>query len=297
MFRTLLLPALTVAGLLLTVAPAHADPVAPTPARTAAAAALPVVDMAALTAAAQVEGYRGSQPGLRDDASTKLVQRALTAKGYAVPATGLFGRSTTAAYIKYQKSLGYKSIDANGMPGPTSLAKLGKGRFTVANVVQVGSRNDRYGTKRVNTRTRLMISAADATLPWTIQVSQGSYCLGKKSCAEASAGTHDGGGAIDVRVSGLTTAQRWQTVRALRAVGFAAWLRTRSQCTCWSDHIHAIAIGDTDVWQANGKYGNRDQVADYYVGRNGLSGHAKDNTPLLYRVPFTTWERVRPTQR
>jgi peptidoglycan hydrolase-like protein with peptidoglycan-binding domain len=294
MFRTLLLPALTVAGLFLTVAPAHADPVAPTPARTAAAAALPVVDMAALTAAAQVEGYRGNQPGLRDDASTKLVQRALTAKGYAVPATGLFGRSTTAAYIKYQKSLGYKSIDANGMPGPTSLAKLGKGRFTVANVVQVGSRNDRYGTKRVNTRTRLMISAADATLPWTIQVSQGSYCLGKKSCAEASAGTHDGGGAIDVRVKDLSTTQRWRTVQALRQVGFAAWLRTPSQCGgCWTAHIHAVAIADTDVWQRDGRFTNRDQVADYFVGRNGLSAHGPDNTPTRYRAAFTTWEAYR----
>ena len=287
MLRKLLLPALLALGLSLPVLPASAATPVP----------LPVAHMPSLVVAAQVEGYRGNQLGLGDDPSTRLVQLALTAKGFRVAADGHYGRSTTAAYTKFQKSIGYSSIDANGIPGPSSLTRLGKGRFSVANVVQVGTRNDRYGTKRVNTRTRLMLQAADTMVPWTIVVSQGSYCLGKKSCAAASAGTHDGGGAIDVRVSGLTTTQRWQTVRALRSAGFAAWLRTRSQCTCWSDHIHAIAIGDTDVWQKNGKYGNRDQVADYYVGRNGLSGHARDNTPAQYRVPFTVWERVALTAR
>jgi len=289
MLRKLLLPALMALGLLLPVLPASAATTAP----------LPVVDMTSLVVAAQVEGYRGNQLGLGDDPSTRLVQLALTAKGFRVAADGHYGRSTTAAYTKFQKSIGYKSIDANGIPGPSSLTRLGKGRFSVANIVQVGTRNDRYGTKRVNTRTRLMLQAADAMVPWTIVVTQGSYCaLEKKGCAKASAGTHDGGGALDIKVSGMSSTKRWQTVRALRSVGFAAWLRTSSQCGgCWSDHIHVIAIGDTDLWQKNGKYGNRDQVADYYVGRNGLSGHARDNTPAQYRVPFTVWERVALTAR
>lgn len=263
------------------------------PAQAVTAARLPVVDMAAVDAASQVEGYRGNQPALGDDASTRLVQRALTARGFPVPVTGLYGRATTAAYIKFQRSLGYRSIDANGIPGPESLRILGAGRFTLAHVVQVGSRKDRHGTKRVNTRTKRMIIAADARLPWSLRVSQGSYCTFQATgCAGASAGTHDGGGAIDVSVSGLTTTQRWRTVQALRAVGFAAWLRLPSQCGgCWGAHIHALAIADTDMWQRNGKYGNRDQVADYFVGRNGLSNHAADNTPVRYRVPFTTWER------
>ncbi len=90
----------------------------------------------------------------------------------------------------------------------------------------------------------------------------------------------------------MTSTERWRTVRALRQVGFAAWLRTPSQCGgCWPTHIHAIAIADTDLWQRDGKYTNRNQVADYYVGRNGLSGHGLDNTPMQYRVPFTTRER------
>ena len=286
MLRKLALPLLTLLtllGVVLGTAPAHA----------AAKKALPAVDMTAVTAAAQVEGYRGNQPALGDDPSTRLVQLALTARGFRVTADGHFGRTTAAAYTKYQKSLGYKGVDANGIPGPQSLSRLGQGRFVVTRVVQIGSRNDRYGTKRVNTRTKLMLAAADAKLPFKITVSQGSYCiLTKAGCAKASAGTHDAGGSIDIKVSGLTTKQRWQTVQALRSVGFAAWYRVPSQCGgCWSAHIHAIAIGDTDLWQKNGKTTSRDQVADYYVGRNGLSGHARDNTPAAYRSAFTTWER------
>jgi len=285
MLRRLLLPALTAVALLVGVAPAHAA--APKP--------LPVVDMGAVVVAAQVEGYRGNQVALRDDASTALVQLALNARGYRVVVDGHYGRATTTAYAKFQRSLGYRSIDANGIPGPSSLAKLGRNRFTVANAVQVGSRQDRYGSKRVNTRTKLMLATADARVPWSIVVSQGSYCKLEKHCAGASGGTHDGGGALDIKVSGLSTTKRWRTVQALRAAGFAAWLRTPSQCGgCWPYHIHAMAIGDTDMWQSNGKYTNRDQIADYFVGRNGLAGHARDNTPVKYRVPFTTFERVAP---
>lgn len=263
------------------------------PSQPAAAKTLPVVDMTALDAAAHVEGYRGNQPALGDDPSTILVQQALTKKGFTVEADGEYGRATTKAYTKFQRSLGYKTIDANGVPGPESLAVLGAGRFTVSHVVQVGSRSDTYYGKRVNTRTRQMLVAADAAVPWKLRLAQGSYCgLVKARCAAASAGTHDGGGVVDVSVKGMSTTRRWQTVQALRQVGFAAWLRTPSQCGgCWSAHIHAVAIGDTDVWQRNGKFTNRDQVADYCVGRNGLSGHKRDNTPTAYRVPFITWEQ------
>ncbi len=259
----------------------------------AQASALPTVNMAAVDTAAFVEGSRANQRSIGDDASTKLIQRALTAKGFKVTVDGRYSRATTAAYAKFQRSLGYRKIDANGIPGPGSLKTLGKGRFTVVNPVVVGNRDDRYGSKRVNTRTKKMLTAADARVPWSLTVTQGSYCfLTKSGCAKASAGTHDGGGSIDVKASGLSSTQRWRTVQALRSVGFAAWLRVPSQCGgCWPTHIHAVAIGDTDMWQTNGKYTNRDQVADYFFGKNGLAGHAGDNTPSKYRVTFITWEQ------
>ena len=280
MIPQLVLSAATALTLLATAAPAHAS-------------APPVVNMEAVVTAAFVEGSRGNQPTIGDDASTKLIQRALTAKGFKVAIDGRYGRATTAAYARYQRALGYKGIDANGIPRRASLIRLGKGRFTVANVVRIGSRHDRYGSKRVNTRTRLMLAAADRTLPGTLQVTQGSYCVLEKSgCAKASAGTHDGGGSIDLKASSLSKTQRWRTVQALRRVGFAAWLRVPSQCGgCWPTHIHAVAIGDTDMWQKNNKYTNRDQVGDYFVGRNGLASHKPDNTPAKYRVPFITWEQ------
>jgi hypothetical protein len=255
-------------------------------------AALPVVDMAAVEVAAQVEGRYGNRPALGDDASTRLVQEALTARGFPVAADGWYGRGTTAAYAAYQRSLGYRGIDANGLPGPSSLGRLGTGRFTVGNVVRTGSTTDSYGGARVNTRTRRMLAAADGTLPWDIRLDQGSYCAGSTACDPTSAGTHDGGGVVDITVAGLSGTQRWRTVRALRTVGFAAWLRTPAQCGgCWPYHIHAVAIGDPDLWQRDGALTNRDQVGDHFVGRNGLANHAADDTPAAYRVPFTWWER------
>jgi len=254
---------------------------------TAQAASLPVVNMAAVEAAADAEGLDGNLPALGDDASTRLIQQALRARGFATGVDGWYGRRTTAAYAAYQRKLGYSGINANGLPGPSSLTRLGAGRFTVSHVVSVGSTNDRYGGKRVNTRTRRMLAAADARLAWSLSLAQGSYCF--PGCAAASAHTHDGGGVVDVSVAGLSATQRWQTVRALRTVGFAAWLRTPADGFPY--HIHAVAIGDPDLWQSNGGTTNRDQVGDYYRGRNGLANHGPDNTPAPYRVPFTWWEK------
>ncbi len=87
--------------------------------------------MTALDAAAPVEGYRGNQPGLGDDPSTRLVQPALTAKGFQMVADGRYGWTTTAAYLANQRSIGYRGIDANGLPGPTSLTWLGQGFLCV----------------------------------------------------------------------------------------------------------------------------------------------------------------------
>jgi hypothetical protein len=46
---------------------------------------------------------------------------------------GSFGSTTVTAYGKWQRHLGYTGADANGVPGKTSLTKLGQqtGLFTV----------------------------------------------------------------------------------------------------------------------------------------------------------------------
>lgn len=281
--------ALTAVGAL-ALGTATAAPHAAAPATaTAKAAALPAVDMARVVAAAQVEPRCGDKTGLADNASTKLVQSALVAKGISTTADGWYGNGTTTAYATWQKRQGYSGIDANGLPGPSSLTLLGSGRFTVAHKVNVGSSTDTYGGKRVNTRTKQMLQAADNLLPnWNFSLTQGSYNPGGVG---ASAGTHDGGGVVDISVNGLSATQRWQQVKALRTVGFAAWLRTPEQG--FSYHIHAVAISDTDIWQRDGGHIARDQVCDYFIGKNGLASHAADNTPTAYRMPFTWWERYK----
>jgi peptidoglycan hydrolase-like protein with peptidoglycan-binding domain len=247
-------------------------------------AALPVVDMEMVLLAAQIDPPK-PDTGLTPGASGHVivVERALNAKGLLASGSvdGHYGTSTVSAYAAWQRSLGYTGIDANGIPGPTSLTRLGEGRYTVTRTVSTGSRTDAYSGKRVNTRTRNMLAAADAMLTWSITLSQGSYT----SSNPASAGTHDGGGVVDISVSSLSTTQRWQTVKALRTVGFAAWLRNPSQGD-WPYHIHAAAVSDPDLsTQA------RNQIHDYYFGRNGLANHAADDTPSSYRMPFTWWEK------
>lgn len=243
---------------------------------------LPRISMARVVVQSQVEPFRGDQPKLPGDAAVKGVQQALADEGFDVTVDGWFGNETAAAYSAWQKSLGYSGLGANGIPGPSSLTALGEDRFEVQHKIDVGPHTTFTG-RTVNQRTADMLAQADSMLAHSIVLSQGSYNAGGVS---ASAGTHDGGGVVDISVSALSTKQRWQTVKALRTVGFAAWLRTPDQGP-WPYHIHAVAIGDTDMSTSA-----RNQVADYYVGKNALASHAADNTPSEYRAPFTWWEKV-----
>ncbi|WP_308368110.1 MULTISPECIES: hypothetical protein [unclassified Microbulbifer] len=250
-----------------------------------AASAQTTVNMERLVVAAMVDPPKsgtGITPGA--GAHVESVERALSAKGLLSSryVDGHFGSSTISAYAQWQRNLGYSGLDANGLPGPTSLRQLGSGRYTVTHVINTGSRWETYGGKRVNTRTKRMLAAADAKISWSLVLTQGSYT----SSNPGSAGTHDGGGVVDISVSGLSTTQRWQTVKALRDVGFAAWLRTPSQGFAY--HIHAVAVADTDMSRTA-----QAQVHDYYFGKNGLRSHAGDNTPSRYRSSFTWWEQSR----
>lgn len=255
----------------------------PTVLATRSALAQATVDMELLVVAAMVDPPKtgtGVHPGAGPH--VEVVEAALVSKGHlsSTYVDGHYGSSTITAYAAWQRSLGYTGLDANGLPGPTSLARLGEDEgFTVTRSISVGSNQDAYGGRRVNTRTRNMLAAADANLSWNLTLSQGSYSPGNPD----SAGTHDGGGVVDIAVNTMSTTERWQTVKALRDVGFAAWLRTPEQGFAY--HIHANAVADTDmagVAQA--------QVHDYLVGKNGLANHGPDNTPAEYRSAFTWWE-------
>nr|MDQ3579273.1 peptidoglycan-binding protein [Actinomycetota bacterium] len=248
---------------------------------TASAIALPAVDMEAVLKAAQIDPRRADSaitPGSKD--SVLLVEQALTAKGLLAGTyvDGHFGTKTIDAYATYQRSLGYTGIDASGLPGQTSLRSLGEQRYTVVKVVTAGTKVTYHG-ELMNTRTKAMLVEAERRFGAAFDVTQGSYNPGG---TPASAGTHDGGGALDLSVSGMSTTQRTNAARALRQVGFAAWVRTPDQGD-WGYHIHAIALGDPD--QSTGAY---HQSGDYYLGFNGLANRGRDDGPLV--SPKLTWE-------
>lgn len=127
----------------------------------------------------------------------------------------------------------------------------------------------------VNQRTMAMLAHAQELYGGEIEltgyaITQGSY----HDNGAASFGTHLGGGAVDLAVVRRGTyTVLWDDVpaliHALRAAGFAAWLREYGELYADSPiHIHAIAIGDQQLSKAA-----QDQLtgpAGYFRGFSGL---------------------------
>lgn len=103
---------------------------------------------------------------------------------------------------------------------------------------------------------------------------QGSY----QSSVSASAGTHDLGGAVDLRWCGHDAC-----IRALRQAGMAAWHRTPAQGP-WPDHIHAVVVGHPLLSPSAAN-----QITAYLNGRNGLANNATDDGPRLNPIPRPVW--------
>ncbi|UFD97964.1 endolysin [Streptomyces phage Pablito] len=112
-------------------APAGSTPAPSKPApKPAPKPAAKVVDLSNVVAAAKRD------PGLRQGGTThaadvKIVEAALKAEGLlsaAYASDGSYGTTTIAAYRKWQQKLGYTGSDADGIPGLTSLKKLGAKR-------------------------------------------------------------------------------------------------------------------------------------------------------------------------
>ncbi len=127
----------------------------------------------------------------------------------------------------------------------------------------------------LNGRTLAMLSHAQELYGGEIEltgyaITQGSYT----NSVSASFGTHSGGGAVDLSVVRRDTyTVLWDNIepliRALRAAGFAAWLREYGELYPDSPiHIHAIAVGDQELSPAA-----QDQLtgpAGYFRGYTGL---------------------------
>lgn len=124
----------------------------------------------------------------------------------------------------------------------------------------------------IDTRTRDKLRTAEAALGFEFTIVQGSYRAG--SGAAASAGTHDGGGVIDLRTWNLPASiSPHEAVGALRRAGFIAWYRHRGQG--FDPHIHAIDYGNPWLHHSAAA-----QVRMWEQGFNGLASWGRDDHPV-----------------
>lgn len=128
-------------------------------------------------------------------------------------------------------------------------------------VIYKGFKFDRYTVRA--------IKWVEKNLPFDISFAQGSYNAGG---VQASAGTHDGGGAVDIRVFGLNDQQIRKMVNTFKDAGFAAWYR-KAIPGLWGPHVHAILIDNIKAAS-----GAKSQVVAYDNHRDGLRGNAWDAT-------------------
>lgn len=238
----------------------------------------------------------GLAPG-KASPSAKPLQAALKAAGYmskSIAAADNYGPNTEAAVAAFYRA--HKELsDADYDPfiGPKGWDVLHKEAYGGAEKPKVTPpppatsptlaepkhdyRRVTYGGRTVNQRTATMLKAARGLMglstPFTL--TQGSYNRG----VSASAGTHDGGGVVDISTNGGNVNAM---LLALRRAGFAAWYRTSAEG--FSPHIHACAIGDREMAS-----GARNQVVAYFRGRNGLANNRADSAPASVGRPAPKW--------
>ena len=267
--------ALAAAAALVTAAtPAHAIPI------PEGGGALPEVNMERLVLAATLDPHRvgdGGTDGART--SVRLVEDALADKGLLgrTYVDDSFGSMTIDAWGRWENRI--HGEVGNKLPGLAEVRQRGDGRFTLNHVYDVGDWVWENGEKTTK-RTLNMFHEAER-LSGNMTITQGW------GDAPASAGTHLGGGMLDVSVRQadgdlMTSAQISDRVSALRKVGFAAWYRN------WSgnQHIHAVAINDYLMPLAT--HTNNCQIAEYRFGGDGLGCDRSDNTAAWRDA--VTWE-------
>lgn len=134
------------------------------------------------------------------------------------------------------------------------MAKFGDQRIKVG---EYANGRAKYVTRRHYAKIKL----AEKRLGYPITVVQGSYHTGVK----ASAGTHDGGGCLD-----LAPFEWKRKCRVFRELGDTAWHRTALP-DVWSEHIHTVDLGCGNLAHISKK-----QVKGYRDGMDGLKHPQKD---------------------
>jgi hypothetical protein len=192
-----------------------------------------------------------------------------------------YGPQTEAAVARFYKAnRALSTLDYDTKIGPKGWAELHReayGNSPTPPAAPAEPAHDytrtTYGGRTVNQRTKVMLQTAATIFGSGFTLTQGSYNRG----VWASAGTHDGGGVVDISVSNMSTAQRKAAVQALRKAGLAAWLRVPP---AFSYHIHAVAIGDRDLSSSA-----KSQIAQWREDRNGLANRGPDPEP----DPYPAW--------
>jgi hypothetical protein len=134
-----------------------------------------------------------------------------------------------------------------------------------------------YDGKTVDWLTRAALEDTARRLGYDLTIVQGSYNAGRVA---ASAGTHDGGGVVDL------APWDWENkVRELRRTGFAAWYRPAIP-GLWGAHIHAVLIGNRRLSPSAA-----DQVAQYLAGYDGLASRGPDTGPREFVGNRYRWKR------
>lgn len=246
--------------------------------------------LAAATAPAAAAPVKQGMSG----AQVKTLQAQLQRLGfYKAPVDGSFGPVTKAAVQAFERKHGWTPDGVAGARVQAMLAKevkaLPKADWKTVAAPPSDYRIVNFRGVKVNVRTRVMIERAESYMKQMgintkLSFSQGSY----STSVSASAGTHDGGGALDIRINGFSSATADNVVKALRMAGFAGWRRGVNDS--FPPHIHAIAIGDKRATPVA-----KNQVTEYRSGGDGLVGSRGDmhltSTGHNIGRPVPNWAR------
>lgn len=108
--------------------------------------------------------------------------------------------------------------------------------------------------------------------------------------AAASAGYHDGGGALDLRSSNLTRGEIDSLVWAMRSLGWAATWRRDQVHGGFDPHVHGVYGGDVGI-----AFGALGQIASVFAGGDGLARAGDDYEARPNPMPKTLPKEARMT--
>jgi hypothetical protein len=123
-----------------------------------------------------------------------------------------------------------------------------------------------YRGRLMDRKTMAFLQAMERRLGYDLTVVQGSYNAGGVS---ASAGTHDGGGVVD-----LVSWDHERKVRVARELGGFAWFRADLPGV-WGEHVH---LGVRSHGRLSPAAQAQQAAFDANPARNGLADNALDQT-------------------